>query len=135
MMHLEVDVGVLSLFGGSAALARSGAPVGGSFCAAKVGYKDGQYLRNPTKAERVDSKLELVVAGTANAVLMVESEAQELSEDVMLGAVMFGHQQMRVAINTINELVAEAGKPKWTWAAPAADANMVAALKTAIGDR
>src|SRR3546814_2346104 len=66
---------------------------------------------------------------------MVESEAQELSEDVMLGAVMFGHQQMRVAINTINELVAEAGKPKWTWAAPAADANMVAALKTAIGDR
>src|SRR3546814_16719944 len=66
---------------------------------------------------------------------MVESEAQELSEDVMLGAVMFGHQQMRVAINTINELVAEAGKPKWTWAAPAAAANMVAALKTAIGDR
>src|SRR3546814_10948700 len=66
---------------------------------------------------------------------MVESEAQELSEDVMLGAVMFGHQQMQVAINTINELVAEAGKPKWTWAAPAADANMVAALKTAIGDR
>src|SRR3546814_7448880 len=66
---------------------------------------------------------------------MVESEAQERSEEVMLGAVMFGHQQMRVAINTSNELVAEAGKPKWTWAAPAADANLVAALKTAIGDR
>src|SRR3546814_18581846 len=66
---------------------------------------------------------------------MIESEAQELSEDVMLGAVMFGHQQMQVAINTINELVAEAGKPQWTWAAPAADANMVAALKTALGDR
>src|SRR3546814_16091747 len=66
---------------------------------------------------------------------MVESEAQELSEDVMLGAVVFGHQQMQVAINTINELVAEAGKPKWTWAAPAADANMVAELKPAIGDR
>src|SRR5690606_4496701 len=102
---------------------------------AKVGYKDGQYLLNPTKTELVDSKLELVVAGTANAVLMVESEAQELSEDVMLGAVMFGHQQMQAAINAINELVAEAGKPKWEWAAPAADANMVAAIKTAVGDR
>src|SRR3546814_4866000 len=104
-------------------------------CSSDLVYKDGQYLLNPTKAELVDSKLELVVAGTANAVLMVESKAQELSEDVMLGAVMFGHHQMQVAINTINELVAEAGKPKWTWAAPAADANMVAALKTAIGDR
>src|SRR3546814_634241 len=134
-MNPEVDGDVLALIGASAALSLSGAPFGGPIGAAKVGYKDGQYLLNPTKAELVDSKLDLVVAGTANAVLMVESEAQELSEDVMLGAVMFGHQQMRVAINTINELVAEAGKPKWTWAAPAADANMVAALKTAIGDR
>src|SRR3546814_9777672 len=87
-------------------------PICGPIGAAKVGYKDGQYLLNPTKAELVDSKLELVVAGTANAVLMVESEAQELSEAVMLGAVMFGHQQMRVAIKTINELVDPAGTPK-----------------------
>src|SRR3546814_557406 len=134
-MNPEVDGDVLALIGASAALSLSGAPFGGPIGAAKVGYKDGQYLLNPTKAELVDSKLELVVAGTANAVLMVESEAQELSEDVMLGAVMFGHQQMRVAINTINELVAEAGKPKWTWAAPAAAAHLVAALKTALGRR
>ncbi|MFC3715701.1 polyribonucleotide nucleotidyltransferase [Luteimonas soli] len=134
-MNPEVDGDIPALIGASAALALSGAPFGGPIGAAKVGYKDGQYLLNPTKTELVDSKLELVVAGTANAVLMVESEAQELSEDVMLGAVMFGHQQMQAAINAINELVAEAGKPKWMWEAPAADANMVAALKAAIGDR
>src|SRR3546814_8064223 len=120
----EVDGDVLALIGESAALSLSGAPFGGPIGAAKVGYKDGQYLLNPTKAELVDSKLELVVAGTANAVLMVESEAQELSEDVMLGAVMFGHQPMRVALNTINELVAYAGQPKWTRAAPHAHPNM-----------
>jgi len=134
-MNPEVDGDILALLGASAALALSGAPFDGPIGAAKVGYKDGQYLLNPTKAELVDSKLELVVAGTTNAVLMVESEAQELSEDVMLGAVMFGHQQMQVAINAINELVAEAGKPKWTWSAPAANENMVGALKAAIGDR
>ncbi|WP_417473835.1 polyribonucleotide nucleotidyltransferase [Luteimonas mephitis] len=134
-MNPEVDGDILALIGASAALSLSGAPFDGPIGAAKVGYKDGQYLLNPSKTELVDSKLELVVAGTANAVLMVESEAQELSEDVMLGAVMFGHQQMQVAINAINELVAEAGKPKWEWAAPAADAGMVAALKAAVGDR
>src|SRR5690606_18939661 len=134
-MNPEVDGDIPALIGASAALALSGAPFGGPIGAAKVGYKDGQYLLNPTKTDLVDSKLELVVAGTANAVLMVESEAQELSEDVMLGAVMFGHQQMQAAINAINELVAEAGKPKWTWEAPAADPNMVAALQAAIGDR
>ncbi|MGN7724992.1 polyribonucleotide nucleotidyltransferase [Luteimonas sp. 22616] len=134
-MNPEVDGDILALIGASAALSLSGAPFDGPIGAAKVGYKDGQYLLNPSKTELVDSQLELVVAGTANAVLMVESEAQELSEDVMLGAVMFGHQQMQVAINAINELVAEAGKPKWTWSAPVADANMIGALKTAIGDR
>src|SRR5688572_9902319 len=134
-MNPEVDGDILALIGASAALSLSGAPFDGPIGAAKVGYKDGQYLLNPSKTELVDSQLELVVAGTANAVLMVESEAQELSEDVMLGAVMFGHQQMQVAINAINELVAEAGKPKWTWEAPAADPNMVAALEAAIGDR
>jgi polyribonucleotide nucleotidyltransferase len=134
-MNPEVDGDILALIGASAALSLSGAPFEGPIGAAKVGYKDGQYLLNPGKSELVDSKLELVVAGTANAVLMVESEAQELSEDVMLGAVMFGHQQMQVAIKTINELVAEAGKPRWEWAAPAPAAGMVDALKGAIGDR
>ena len=134
-MNPEIDGDIPALLGASAALALSGAPFDGPIGAAKIGYKDGQYLLNPTKTELLDSQLELVVAGTADAVLMVESEAQELSEDVMLGAVMFGHQQMQVAINAINELVAEAGKAKWTWSAPAADEGMVAALKTAIGDR
>src|SRR5688500_18130034 len=134
-MNPEIDGDILALIGASAALSLSGAPFDGPIGAAKVGYKDGQYLLNPTKAELVDSQLELVVAGTANAVLMVESEAQELSEDVMLGAVMFGHQQMQVAINAINELVAEGGKPKWDWAAPAANQAMVDALNAAIGNR
>ena len=134
-MNPEVDGDILALLGASAAVSLSGAPFDGPIGAAKVGYKNGQYLLNPTKTELLDSQLELVVAGTQNAVLMVESEAQELSEDVMLGAVMFGHQQMQVAINTINELVAEAGKPKWTWAAPAATAGVVDALKAAIGER
>ncbi len=134
-MNPEVDGDILALLGASAAVSLSGAPFDGPIGAAKVGYKDGQYILNPSKSELVDSQLELVVAGTANAVLMVESEAMELSEDVMLGAVMFGHQQMQVAIDTINELVAEAGKPKWTWAAPAASAGVVDALKSAIGDR
>jgi polyribonucleotide nucleotidyltransferase len=134
-MNPEVDGDILALLGASAALSLSGAPFDGPIGAAKVGYKDGQYLLNPSKTELVDSQLELVVAGTASAVLMVESEAQELSEDVMLGAVMFGHQQMQVAIQTINALVAEAGKPKWTWSAPIGDEAMLGALKTTIGDR
>ena len=134
-MNPEVDGDIPALLGASAALALSGAPFDGPIGAAKVGYKDGQYLLNPTKTELVDSKLELVVAGTADAVLMVESEAQELSEDVMLGAVMFGHQQMQVAIAAINELVAEAGKPKWTWSAPAASEGLIAAIRHAVGEK
>ena len=134
-MNPEIDGDVLALIGASAALSLSGAPFDGPIGAAKVGYKDGQYLLNPTKAELVDSKLELVVAGTADAVLMVESEAQELSEDVMLGAVMFGHQQMQVAIAAINALVAEAGKPKWSWTAPTAHEGMIAAIRNAIGEK
>ncbi|MDQ3268615.1 MAG: polyribonucleotide nucleotidyltransferase [Pseudomonadota bacterium] len=134
-MNPEIDTDIPALLGASAALALSGAPFDGPIGAAKVGYKDGQYLLNPTKTELLESKLELVVAGTADAVLMVESEAQELSEDVMLGAVMFGHQQMQAAINAINELVAEAGKPKWDWTAPARSDEIVSALKNAIGGR
>ncbi|SJZ68037.1 polyribonucleotide nucleotidyltransferase [Novilysobacter spongiicola] len=134
-MNPEIDGDIPALLGASAALALSGAPFDGPIGAAKVGYKDGEYLLNPTKTELEDSKLELVVAGTKAAVLMVESEADVLSEDVMLGAVMFGHQQMQVAIDAINELVAEAGKPKWDWAAPARNDAIVSALKNAIGNR
>ncbi|MCD9007220.1 polyribonucleotide nucleotidyltransferase [Luteimonas sp. XNQY3] len=134
-MNPDVDGDILALIGASAALSLSGAPFDGPIGAAKVGYKDGQYLLNPTVSELKDSDLELVVAGTANAVLMVESEAKELSEDVMLGAVMFGHQQMQVAIATINELVSEAGKPKWEWSAPAANEGLISAIRTAVGEQ
>ncbi|TKS54229.1 polyribonucleotide nucleotidyltransferase [Luteimonas yindakuii] len=134
-MNPEIDGDILALIGASAALSLSGAPFDGPIGAAKVGYKDGQYLLNPTVSELKDSDLELVVAGTANAVLMVESEANVLSEDVMLGAVMFGHQQMQVAISAINELVAEAGKPKWEWTAPAANEGIVSAIRSAVGEQ
>ena len=134
-MNPEVDGDIPALLGASAALALSGAPFAGPIGAAKVGYKDGQYLLNPTATQLKESQLELVVAGTANAVLMVESEAKELSEDVMLGAVMYGHQQMQIAINAINELVAEVGKKSFSWTAPAKHDGMIAALKTAVGDR
>nr|MDQ3056590.1 polyribonucleotide nucleotidyltransferase [Pseudomonadota bacterium] len=134
-MNPEIDGDILALLGASAALALSGAPFDGPIGAVKVGYKGGQYLLNPTVTELKDSELELVVAGTANAVLMVESEAKELSEDVMLGAVMFGHQQMQVAIAAINELVAQAGKPKCTWSAPEANEGMVAAIRHAVGEK
>ena len=134
-MNPEIDGDILALIGASAALSLSGAPFDGPIGAAKVGYRDGQYLLNPTVSELKDSDLELVVAGTANAVLMVESEANVLSEDVMLGAVMFGHQQMQVAISAINELVAEAGKPKWEWTAPAANEGVVSAIRNAVGEQ
>jgi polyribonucleotide nucleotidyltransferase len=134
-LNPEVDGDILALIGASAALALSGAPFDGPIGAAKVGYKNGQYILNPSTTELLDSDLELVVAGTKQAVLMVESEAKELSEDVMLGAVVFGHQQMQIAIDTINELVAEAGKPKWDWQAPAKNVALIDALKAALGDR
>ncbi|MCD9046207.1 MULTISPECIES: polyribonucleotide nucleotidyltransferase [unclassified Luteimonas] len=134
-LNPEIDGDILALIGASAALSLSGAPFDGPIGAAKVGYRDGQYLLNPTVSELKDSDLELVVAGTANAVLMVESEANVLSEDVMLGAVMFGHQQMQVAISAINELVAEAGKPKWEWTAPAANEGVVSAIRNAVGEQ
>ena len=108
-MNPEIDGDILALIGASAALSLAGTPFQGPIGAAKVGYKNGQYLLNPTVSELEDSELELVVAGTSNAVLMVESEAKELSEDVMLGAVMFGHREMQKVINAINELTVEAG--------------------------
>ncbi len=120
-LNPDVDPDIPALLGASAALAISGMPFAGPIAAAKVGFKDGNYILNPGAAALADSDLELVVAGTSQAVLMVESEADCLSEDVMLGAVVFGHEQMQTAITAINELAAEAGKPKWEWEAPAVD--------------
>ncbi len=127
----EIDPDIPSLIGASAALAISGAPFNGPLGAARVGYRDGEYLLNPTLSELKKSELDLVVAGTENAVLMVESEARELSEDVMLGAVMFGHEQLQVAINAIRELQAEAGKPAWEWQPPARNEALHAAVAEA----
>ncbi len=112
----EVDSDIPALIGASAALALSGIPFNGPIGAARVGYIKGQYVLNPTASELKESQLNLVVAGTQQAVLMVESEAHELAEDVMLGAVVFGHEQMQAVINLINELADEAGKPLWDWA-------------------
>ncbi|GAB3751943.1 polyribonucleotide nucleotidyltransferase [Lysobacter olei] len=134
-LNPEVDGDIPALLGASAAVALTGAPFQGPIGAAKVGYKNGEYILNPSTSELLESDLELVVAGTQSAVLMVESEAKELSEDVMLGAVMFGHQQMQIAINAINELVAEAGTQKWDWQAPAKNDALIGALKAAIGNR
>ena len=111
----EVDPDIAAMIGASAALSISGIPFKGPIGAARVGYIDGQYVLNPTATQLKSSQLDLVVAGTERAVLMVESEAKQLSEEVMLGAVVFGHEQMQAAINTIHELVREAGKPAWDW--------------------
>ena len=117
-VNSEMDPDIASLLGASAALAISGMPFLGPIGGARVGYIDGKYILNPTTTQLATSQLDLVVAGTAEGVLMVESEAAGLNEEVMLGAVTFGHEQMQIAIKVINELAAEAGKPKWTWAAP-----------------
>ncbi len=134
-LNPEVDGDIPALIGASAALALAGTPFQGPIGAAKVGYKNGQYILNPTVSELVDSDLELVVAGTANAVLMVESEAKMLSEEVMLGAVTFGHREMQKVINAINELTVEAGTKPSTWAAPEKNTAMIAAIKEAIGGK
>jgi len=122
----EIDPDIPAMIGVSAALSISGIPFNGPIGAARVGYINGQYVLCPTISELKDSQLNLVVAGTESAVLMVESEAQELPEDVMLGAVVFGHEQMRAAINAINELVEVAGKPEWDWQPPAKDEVLIA---------
>jgi polyribonucleotide nucleotidyltransferase len=127
-LNPEIDADIPAMLGASAALALSGVPFQGPIGAAKVGYIDGQYVLNPTAKQLKTSKLDLVVAGTAEAVLMVESEADSLPEDVMLGAVVFGHEQMQVAIKAINELKAESGKPVWEWAPSAANAALEAAV-------
>ena len=127
-VNSEVDPDIASLLGASAALAISGMPFLGPIGAARVGFIDGKYVLNPTATQLTQSKLDLVVAGTVEGVLMVESEAAGLDEDVMLGAVMFGHEQMQVAIKAINELKAEAGKPKWPWVAPEPNRDLQAAV-------
>ena len=130
----EVDGDIPALIGASAALALSGMPFSGPVGAAKVGYIDGEYVLNPTASQLEDSKLELVVAGTENAVLMVESEADLLSEEVMLGAVTFGHEAMQTAITAIKELAAEAGAEAWGWEAPAEDSDLKANVEAAAKD-
>ena len=127
-LNPDVDPDIPALIGASAALAISGMPFAGPIGAAKVSYTNGDYLLNPGRAAVADSDLELIVAGTKEAVLMVESEASGLSEEIMLGAVMFGHEQMQVAINAINELVAEVGKPAWEWQAAEEDQELAEAV-------
>ncbi|HLO64122.1 MAG TPA: polyribonucleotide nucleotidyltransferase [Azonexus sp.] len=132
-LNPEVDSDIPALIGASAALAISGVPFNGPIGAARVGYINGQYVLCPTLSQLKETQLDLVVAGTESAVLMVESEAQELSEEIMLGAVVFGHTEMQKAINAINELVEEAGKPEWDWQPPAKDEALVARLKEVCG--
>lgn len=121
----EVDSDIPAMIGASAALSLAGIPFNGPIGAARVGYLEGQYVLNPTVSELKRSALNLVVAGTEQGVLMVESEAMELPEEVMLGAVVFGHQQMQPVIQAIHEMVEAAGKPEWEWVPPAQDPELV----------
>jgi len=123
-LNPEVDGDIPAMIGASAALALSGTPFQGPIGGARVGFIDGEYVLNPVASQLEESRLNLVVAGTEHAVLMVESEADLLTEDEMLGAVTFGHDQMQTAINAIKELAAEAGKPKWDWQAPEKPAGL-----------
>ena len=132
-LNPEIDSDIPAMIGASAALAISGVPFSGPIGAARVGYINGQYVLCPTLSQLKDSQLDLVVAGTEAAVLMVESEAQQLSEEVMLGAVVFGHTEMRKAIDAINDLVEEAGKPEWDWQPPAKDEALIARMKDLVG--
>ncbi len=131
-LNPEVDPDIPAMIGASAALSVSGIPFNGPIGAARVGYIDGQYVLNPTLSQLKSSRLDLVVAGTQSAVLMVESEADVLPEDVMLGAVVYGHDQMQTVINAINEFVDEAGKPEWDWAAAAKNEELVAKLNALV---
>ena len=126
----EIDSDIPAMLGASAALAISGTPFKGPIGGARVGYIDGKYQLNPNGKDMKTSDLDLVVAGTADAVLMVESQANMLSEAVMLGAVVYGHEQMQVAITAIRELAAKAGKPSWGWKAPELDAELAKAVST-----
>ena len=129
----EIDPDIPAMIGTSAALSLSGIPFNGPLGAARVGYDNGQYILNPTTTQLKTSKMDLVVAGTELAVLMVESEAQELSEEVMLGGIVYGHEQMQTVINAIHDLVAEGGKPEWDWQPPAKNEALIAAV-TAVAE-
>ncbi|WP_263771900.1 polyribonucleotide nucleotidyltransferase [Propionivibrio soli] len=131
-LNPEVDPDIPAMIGASAAMAVSGIPFDGPIGAARVGYLGGQYVLNPTLTQLKTSQLDLVVAGTQSAVLMVESEADILPEDVMLGAVVYGHEQMQVVINAINELVEEAGKPEWDWAPAPKNEELVVKLNALV---
>ena len=124
----EIDSDIPALIGASAAVSLAGIPFKGPIGAARVGYVDGQYVINPTATQLKTSKMNLVVAGTERAVLMVESEADQLPEDVMLGGVMHGHQQMQAVINAIHDLVRDAGKPAWEWQPAAKNEALMASL-------
>lgn len=128
-LNPEIDPDIPAMIGASAALVISGVPFDGPIGACRVGYANGEYILNPTTSQLETSELNLVVAGTEVAVLMVESEARELSEEVMLGAVVFGHQQMQHAITAINELVEVAGKPEWDWQPPARNEALIARVE------
>ena len=128
-LNPEVDADIPAMIGASAALAISGVPFDGPIGAARVGYVDGQFVLNPTQSQLKESQLDLVVAGTETAVLMVESEAKELPEDVMLASVVFGHEQLQAAITAINELVEVAGKPEWDWQPPAANEALITRIR------
>ena len=126
----EIDPDIPAMIGASAAVSLAGIPFNGPIGAARVGYANGQYILNPTKTQLAQSQLNLVVAGTEAAVLMVESEAHELPEEVMLGAVVYGHQQQQAAIELIHQLVEEGGKPLWDWQPPAKDEALIARVSS-----
>ncbi|HQQ69790.1 MAG TPA: polyribonucleotide nucleotidyltransferase [Alicycliphilus sp.] len=134
-LNPEVDADIAAMIAVSAALSVSGIPFNGPIGAARVGYINGEYVLNPGQTARKSSQMDLVVAGTEAAVLMVESEAQQLPEDVMLGAVVYGHEQSQIAINAIHELVRDAGKPVWDWKAPAKDEALVAKVTALAEDK
>ena len=129
----EIDSDIPAMIGASAALVLSGVPFAGPIGAARVGYLNGEYVLNPTKTQLAKSQLDLVVAGTAQAVLMVESEAQILPEDVMLGAVVYGHNEMQAVIRAINELADAVNPEVWDWKAPETDAALVAKVQEIAG--
>ncbi|MEZ7828876.1 MAG: polyribonucleotide nucleotidyltransferase [Brachymonas denitrificans] len=134
-LNPEVDADIAAMLGVSAALAISGIPFNGPIGAARVGYINGEYVLNPGQTQRKDSQMDLVVAGTEAAVLMVESEAQQLSEEIMLGGVVFGHEQGQIAINAIHELVRDAGKPVWDWQPEAKDEEFIAKVNGLAEDK
>ncbi|MBI3146605.1 MAG: polyribonucleotide nucleotidyltransferase [Pseudogulbenkiania sp.] len=134
-LNPEIDSDIPAMIGASAALAISGLPFNGPIGASRVGYANGEYILNPTKTELETSALDLVVAGTERAVLMVESEAKELPEAVMLGAVVFGHDQLQAAIKAINELADEVNPLMWDWAAPAKNDELIAKVREASGEK